>query len=478
MLVIKDKKEIEENYIPYLQDESKLRGKADKLYFPEEEKELADILREATSSKTPITVSNARTGIVGGSVPEGGILISLEKLKKTIELNNNTLRVSANITLNEIDEFLQKNNSSYFYPIDVTEKSSAIGGNISTNASGGRSFFYGSTRKWIKKIRVILPDGNLIELERGREKLKNYDLNLSDKSLSLNPIKQLSVKNNAGYYIRENMDLIDLFIGSEGTLGIIVDAELFLTEKKEEIISIVVFFETEKDTLNFYNLIKKEENIYCVEHFDRNSLNLLSENFNIPLKGGAIYFEKEIKNFDTDLEILENLLKESNSSIDNSWAGIEEKEKEKIIDFRHYLPELVNNKIAAAKQNYPQIHKLSTDIAVPEKELHKMINFYKENCEKENLNYVLFGHIGESHLHLNIIPENEKEFEKGKILIKEFIKFAVSLNGTFSAEHGVGKLKKEYMKYLYPEKDLTEMKKIKQFLDSNLILNPKNIFEK
>ncbi|RLD16502.1 MAG: FAD-binding oxidoreductase, partial [Caldiserica bacterium] len=375
--------------------------------------------------------------------------------------------------LNEIENFLKKEKPELFYPVDVTETSSSIGGNISTDASGGRSFYFGSTRNWIKKIKVVLPTGELIEIERGREKVKDGEIEVRGKKVKVSYIKELNVKNNAGYYLKKEMDLIDLFIGNEGTLGIVTETELKLTKRIENLIVLVSFFENEDDALNFFWNLKKLKEIFCIEYFDSNSLNLLKDFFNIPLKGGAIYFETEEENIDE----IEELLKNSKSSIENTWAGTEEKEIEKIKDFRHKLPEIINNKIAEVKRVYPEIHKLSTDIAVNEENLSKMIEFYKKVCEEKNLNYVLFGHIGENHLHLNIIPENREEFEKGKDGVDDFVKFAVSLGGTFSAEHGVGKIKKRFMKYLYNEKELKEMVNLKKLLDPNLILGTGNIFE-
>ena len=372
-----------------------------------------------------------------------------------------------------IENFLKKEKPELFYPVDVTETSSSIGGNISTDASGGRSFYFGSTRNWIKKIKVVLPTGELIEIERGREKVKDGEIEVRGKKVKVSYIKELNVKNNAGYYLKKEMDLIDLFIGNEGTLGIVTETELKLTKRIENLIVLVSFFENEDDALNFFWNLKKLKEIFCIEYFDSNSLNLLKDFFNIPLKGGAIYFETEEENIDE----IEELLKNSKSSIENTWAGTEEKEIEKIKDFRHKLPEIINNKIAEVKRVYPEIHKLSTDIAVNEENLSKMIEFYKKVCKEKNLNYVLFGHIGENHLHLNIIPENREEFEKGKDGVDDFVKFAVSLGGTFSAEHGVGKIKKRFMKYLYNEKELKEMVNLKKLLDPNLILGTGNIFE-
>lgn len=475
MKIIDDKNRIEQDYSIYLSDESKLKGNSNAIFFPENIDDLKQIIKSHYLQKNPLTISNARTGIVGGAVPFGIDLISLEKLNQIIDLKEDILHVQSGVSLAEINQFLQKEKKEYFYPIDVTETSAAIGGTIATDASGGRSFHYGSTRKWIKSIKVILPSGEELFIPRGKFLAENKKLGFLNYELNLPDIKQLKVKNVAGYYIQKDMDLIDLFIGSEGTLGVIAEAEIKLVLIPEGLFAVVIFFPTEGDGLNFFfQALGKLKTVYAYEFFDENSLKVLSKEFPVGQFESAIFLE--ITGTDSILDELGSIIEENNSNMDNTWFGENKKEIEKIKDFRHKLPEMINSMIASRKNTYPEIHKISTDIAVSLNQLKEMIGFYHKVLEKEKIFYCLFGHIGESHLHLNMIPDDDKEFIKAKEINKQFIQKAISLSGTFAAEHGVGRLKKEFMKYLFTEDEIKGMWEIKKQLDPYLILNPGVMF--
>jgi len=477
MLIISDKKQLAEDYGIYLRDESRVQGEAERLVFPANEDEIAAVLKEASSSRMPATVSNARTGITAGAVPQGGVILSLEKLKKISLKEPASLSVQAGVTLDEINAFLKKEKPDYFYPVDPTETSSAIGGNIATNASGAQSYHYGPTRNWVKKISVILPQGGKLEIERGKTFADGGKLSFKGYSLLLPKLRKISAKNTAGYFVAEGMDLIDLFIGSEGTLGVITSAEMKIIPRPENILILLSFFPSAADALGFFHSAKKElKNVLAYEFFDEDALKLLKKEFTVPESRGAIFFEKIVEDFDSETLAIERLLEAHNSSMENVWAGESESEQEKIKKFRHHVPEAVNSLIAQFKQKYPEINKAGTDIAVPEEKLEEMMLFYYKRCREEKINSVLFGHIGESHLHLNMLPENSEQFKKAKLLGHEFAKKGIELGGTFTGEHGVGKLKRDFMRYLYSEEELKGMFAIKKILDPNLILNRGNIF--
>ena len=477
MLVINDKKEISAGYAGYLCDESKVKGTADRLAFPEKEEEISALIKEAGTSRTNVTLSNARTGITAGAVPEGGLLLSLEKFKKISLKGSDSLTVQAGVTLDEISSFLKKEKPGYFYPVDPTETSSAIGGNIATNASGAQSYFYGPTRNWVKKISVILPEGDKLEIERGQTSARGNMFSFSGYKVLIPGIKKIRAKNSAGYFTGDNMDLIDLFIGSEGTLGIITEADISILPRPENLLLILAFFPTQDAALGFFHAAKKElKEVLAYEYFDASALELLKRDFSIPESSGAVFFEKIIRDFDAETSQIEKLLQAHGSSMESVWAGESEKEMEKIKKFRHHLPEMVNSLIAGYQQKYPGIHKVGTDIAVPEGRIEEMMNFYYKRCREEKIEHLLFGHIGESHLHLNMLPDTPEQFKKAKLLGHEFAKKGIELGGTFTGEHGVGKLKRDFMIYLYSEEELKGMFAIKKMLDPGLILNRGNIF--
>ena len=226
-----------------------------------------------------------------------------------------------------------------------------------------------------------------------------------------------------------------------------------------------------------------------LEYFDSHSLDLLRQKRKDDASGSligdfpdyarsAIFFEQFCLERDLEdiYESWQKLLEENEVNMDDTWGGFEKRELIKMKNFRHTLPEILNEIFRQRKRQYPGIHKISADISLPEKAFQQMLIFYQTRIEKQGLEYVLFGHIGEYHLHLNILPRNAEEMEKAKGLSLEFAQKAVSLGGTISAEHGIGKIKHEFLEILYGSQGVKEMARIKLLLDPKGILSRGNIF--
>src|SRR5689334_17314866 len=241
----------------YLTDASNMQGGfASKLFIPESVGEISEILREANAAGIPVTVSGARTGTVGGAVPFGGYVISMERLNKIKSIDRATMRavVEPGVILRDFQKAVEAD--GLFYPPDPTEWSCQIGGTVATNASGSRSFKYGATRRYVERLKIVLADGDLLNVVRGSgdrlvtESGKTIDLKLPTYS------RPSVRKNVSGYFVEQPMDPIDLFIGSEGTLGVVVEIELSLLRKPEGFFSGIVFFEHESDLLVFVDEAK------------------------------------------------------------------------------------------------------------------------------------------------------------------------------------------------------------------------------
>ena len=474
MIIKKERIDIEN----YSDDASGLRStNIDKVFIPENEKEIQEIVQECNSKKEFLTVSGAGTGTVGGRVAFRGNVLSLERMNKIIEINKEKkfAVLQAGVIVKEfLDEILPR---GLFYPPFPTERTATIGGNISTNASGEYSFKFGSTRKYVKRIKVVLSDGRIVNLKRGQVFEKDGYLQVPETGIRFRIPRYVMPrvkKHSAGYYSCPGMDLIDLFIGSEGTLGVITEAEVSLIDSFENVFFCAVFFEDLKNATLFVKEIKNRqdlsENVLCLEYFDKNSLDFLRPAYSeIPSSAKeCILFGVQI-NSESDLSIWDDLLTKYNS-IEN-WLGNTEKDIEKLYSFRHKLPELINEMLRRKKQT-----KLATDIAVPEEMSLEMKNFYEEKIKHSGLNSVIFGHIGESHLHVNLFPETDKEIEIANKLLIEFAKKAVEFGGTVSGEHGIGKKKHNLLKIMFGEKGINEMIRVKRILDKNCILGPDNIF--
>ncbi len=484
----------------YLTDASNMQGgHAVKLFVPETADEISDILREADAASTPVTISGARTGTVGGAIPFGGSVISLEKLNriKSIDRDKKIAIVEPGVILADLQKVVD--GEGLFYPPDPTEWSCQIGGTVATNASGARSFKYGATREFVQRLKVVLANGDVAHIRRGE--YVSSDVGRIAVKTEQGSVIEVKVptylrpnvrKNVSGYFSGEPLDAIDLFIGSEGTLGLIAEVELSLLPKPQGFFSGIVFFQKENDLLAFVDearhlsfAARKNQvaaapgidiDATLIEYFDDEALRFISEKFPETPSGmaGAIFFEQETtaENEDDLMERWNRLLESHLADLDRSWFTTNDQDREKMRAFRHALPVTVNERISKYKQR-----KVGTDMAVPDDAFHSFLRFYKETLDASGLEYVIFGHIGDCHLHANMIPKNEAEAESARHIYGRCVAQAIMLGGTVSAEHGIGKLKRKYLSAMMGERYLNEMAEIKRALDPNGILGRGNVFD-
>lgn len=474
-----------EEFQNYLSDASNYSGNADKVFLPESDEEIIELVKEANLNKTRITVSGNGTGLNGGRVPEGGVVLSLEKLNKILELNEaeKFLLVQPAVILKDLQDYVEE--KKLFYPPDPTERNCFIGATVATNSSGARTFKYGPTRNYVLAIRVVLPNGETVYLERGKQKVENFSAKLiteqgSEIIVSVPQFEMPNTKNASGYFCKANMDLIDLFIGSEGTLGIITELKLKLLDYNDNVLSCVVFFPTEDDAFNFIDearTITKSNGVIsarALEFFDKLTLNFLRPDFpTIPLDSCSVWFEQELDETEEQLtEAWLELIDKHNADAEKAWIAVDKKEQEKFKDFRHAIAWRVNETVARRG-----LKKIGTDISVPVESFRPFYKWMTKLVEDNNLEYVVYGHFGNCHPHLNMLPKDQADFVKSKEIYFEICKEAVRLKGTVSAEHGIGKMKRDYLLMMYGEETIKQMAKLKLTFDPNRILNIGNIFE-
>ncbi|MFA6142373.1 MAG: FAD-binding oxidoreductase [Candidatus Omnitrophota bacterium] len=479
MLIKKDKDVL----IGYLEDSSNLHGGyAEELVLPSNAEELSEFVKEANSRKIPITVSAGGTNTTGSRIPFGGTIVSTEKFNKILDISENEkiARVQSGVIVEDLKKACEK--KGLFYTSHPTEKTAFVGGTVATNASGPRSLKYGPTRKCVKRLKMIMPTGEVFEIRRGEIFLNKSNLMLSLPGgrvidVLLPAYRTPDVKSSAGYYMKPGMDLIDLFIGQEGTLSIIFEADIVLVKKPKMILSSFVFFNEEPDAWLFSRGAKSIKDILSIEYFDSNALHLLrNKNANIPAdKNAAIFFEQETdgKNDDAVMDNWARLIKSCGSTLDDSWVAMNEKEAEHFTELRHMVPESVNDIVRR-----DGFKKMSADIAVPDGKFLEMMNYYAEAFRNKRFEHVLFGHIGESHVHVNILPKSEQENVEARKTVLAFIRKGLSLGGTVSAEHGIGKIKHRYLEEMYGLSGVAEMARVKKAFDPNCILGLDNIFSR
>ncbi|NMW18532.1 MAG: FAD-binding oxidoreductase [Chlorobiaceae bacterium] len=472
----------------FLEDTSNLKtGHTPGVFFPETIDELSDLLKSAPKEHRRFTIAGNGTGTTGGRIPLGDYVISMQKLDRIgelVELSSDKafITVQGGALLDDIQKKVEQN--GWLYPPDPTEKLCFIGSTIANNSSGARSFKYGSTRKHIARILLVLPQGDRLDLTRGacladEHGMFHLSLPLAGSLAFQRPQYRMpdTSKHNAGFFSEESMDLIDLFIGSEGTLGIIVEADLMLIPLPAAVISCVVYFRNFDDLFKFVSLLKNPQNHVmprAIEFFDQHSLGFLATKYSeVPSDScGAVLLEQETTpaTEENDLDALFERMESCNAMTDESWIALDRDEQARLREFRHALPLIVNDWLSRQQES-----KISTDMAVPDGAFRELFDFYRNSCEEHGFVYIIFGHIGNAHVHLNILPRTREEFLKGKSLYREFIAKALSLGGTLSAEHGIGKLKSEYLVEMYHEHGIQEMVRIKKCLDPFLILNIGNL---
>ncbi|MBN2285583.1 MAG: FAD-binding oxidoreductase [Tissierellales bacterium] len=511
-----------ENFAEYLRDESRVCGNADSISFPKDEESIINIVKDAYNKNILLTIQGARTGLAAGAVPNGGHIINLSKMDKIISMKNVDeeyyLTVQPGLILSNLIEEVENkkicienfskeskkayvkflaDKNKYFFAPDPTEKTATLGGMVACNASGAKSYLYGSTRNHVTGLKIVFIDGDKLSIQRGVYKARGRRLSFFTSEnkkieLKLPKYEMPTTKNASGYFIEDNMDLIDLFIGSDGTLGIITEIEIKLKKRPNIIWGVNCFFEKEDIVIEFVQEVKKQMNcIAAIEFFDKNALEILrkqrenSSGFSkLPSvrkeMEASIYLEIHADDEEKAIEALKNIgeiMKELGNSDENTWVGRTDEDKNKLLLFRHAVPESVNMLIDSRRKDNSKITKLGTDMAVKSKDFRYIFNLYKKDLMKYNLEYAIWGHIGDNHLHVNILPRDINDFEIGKILYKNWADKVSEIGGAVSAEHGIGKIKTEFLKIMYGEEHINEMVKLKKYFDSKELLSIGNMFK-
>ena len=412
--------------------------------FPETNEEVSQILRLCNKHKIPVVPFGTGTSLEGNVVGnEKGITISLEKMNKVLSVNAEDFdcRVQACVTKEQLNEYLRED--GVFFPIDPGANA-AIGGMASTSASGTMAVKYGTMKTVITGLTVVLPNGDIINTG-GRTK-----------------------KTSAGY------NLTNLFIGSEGTLGIITEVQLRLSPIPESIMSAVCHFPSlEKAVQTAQQVIQYGVPIARIEMLNKDQMGI-SINYS-KLKDieetPTLFFEfhgSELSN-NENIKIVEEISKDNNGS-SFKWAkDLEERNKlwQARWDVYYSVKALINNG-----------RVYSTDVCLPISNITECVNYAEEQAKKFGLRAPMVGHLGDGNFHvlLPFDPEKKEMYKKIREFNDLLIKTTLELTGTITGEHGVGLHKKEYLLKEHGD-NIPVMKLIKRSIDQNNIMNPGKIFD-
>ena len=412
--------------------------------FPETNEEVSKVLRICNEHKIPVVPFGTGTSLEGNVVGnEEGITICLEKMNKILNVNVEDFdcRVQACVTKEQLNDYLRED--GVFFPIDPGANA-AIGGMASTSASGTMAVKYGTMKTVISGLTVVLPNGDII--------------NTGSRTK----------KTSAGY------NLTNLFIGSEGTLGIITEVQLRLSPIPESIMAAVCHFPTlENAVQTAQQVIQYGIPIARIEMLNKDQMGIsiryskLKDIKEVP----TLFFEfhgSEISN-NENIKIVEEISKD-NSGSSFKWAkDLEERNKlwKARWDVYYSVKALINNG-----------RVYSTDVCLPISNITECVNYAEEQAKKFGLRAPMVGHLGDGNFHvlLPFDPEKKEMYKKIREFNDLLIKKALELNGTITGEHGVGLHKKEYLLEEHGD-NIPVMKMIKRSIDQNNIMNPGKIFD-
>ena len=440
-----EKEELED----YSHDETEdLKFYPEVVVKPINSKEISKLVKLCNKNNIPITPRGAGTGLSGGALPvKGGILLSVERMNKIIEIDERNLQ--ATVEPGVINQFFQDElkKKNLFYPPDPASKGSCfLGGNVAENAGGPKALKYGVTKDYVLNLEIVLPNGDIIET--GANVLKNA----------------------TGY------NLTQLIVGSEGTLGIITKIVFKVISLPKHDVTILVPFDSIENACAAVSDVFVKGIMPCaLEFMERDALDL------------AIKYTKS--NFDIADDIQANLLIE----LDGNNMDVIIQDCEKIYDImaaykcgdilfadskrqKDVLWTLRRSVGEAVKFN--SIYK-EEDTVVPRAELPKLISGVKSIGLKHGFKSICYGHAGDGNLHINIIKESMSQDVWSKVLeegIRDIFKLCVKLGGTISGEHGIGYVQRKFMDIPFDESNLELQKNIKKLFDPKNILNPDKIF--
>jgi D-lactate dehydrogenase (cytochrome) len=447
----------------YLTDASNIPGTAEALVRPRSTAEVAEVVARCQRSGTPLTVTARRTSTTGGPVPRGGWLLSTEHLDRILEIGERTATAEGGVLLGDLQDAVESRGR--LYPPDPTSRREcSLGASIACNASGARSFRYGPTRPWVQSVEVVLPDGQIVEADRDTPIPADWPVPRWEEP---------AVKTAAGYFPADN--LLDLFIGQEGTLGIITRATVKLTELPAEVFSVLCFFPDLERALAFVERARGGAggvSPRLIEFYDHASLGLIrAREPGIPEgAAAAIWCEQESRPEDEDalLEAWLGLIEAATPLAADTLFAQDGPSLERLHRMRHAVPAGVNEIVV--RNGMP---KVGTDCSVPHAALPEMMRAYAD----APVAGVLFGHIGDSHLHLNMLPADAAQLAAAKAYYRDLCHKAVALGGSVSAEHGIGKIKRAHLADMVGPEVIAGFRALKSRLDPSWILGRGNLLD-
>jgi D-lactate dehydrogenase (cytochrome) len=494
-------------------------GHAAGIVFPRNEADVAAVLREHRA----VLPIGAQSSVTGGATPHGEVVLSTSKMASILETGADFVRVQPGLPVVTLKAALA--GEGRYYPPAPTYDGAFVGGTIATNASGAATFKYGSTRNWVRALTVVLASGEVLNVVRGEVCAHPdgyFDVETPAGVVRV-PVPSYVMPNvpkrSAGYHAEPGMDLIDLFIGSEGTLGVIVEATLGIITPAPAACLALVPFSSEARALGVVAGLRERSkrtwlerdprglDVSAIEMLDRRCLQMLHEDGADAKQGIALPPDTEIALLiqlelppgttgevayehiaaalepggdATPLGLFCRLLDEA-GALDHADVAVpgDRARAQQFFDFRESAPEAVKHRVAVAKERVdPGIQKTAADMIVPFARFGEMMRVYREGYERRGLPYAIWGHVSDGNVHPNVMPRTLADVAAGQEAILEFGREVIARGGSPLSEHGVGRsaVKQALLRQLYGDRGIAEMRAVKTALDPDCRLAPGVLF--
>jgi len=482
-------------------------GNAAGVIRPRSIDDVSACLREARR----VLVVGAQSSLTGGATPFGDIVLSTERLT-SISVDSDRVRVGAGVPLQAVQDELAK--TGRWFPPVPTYLGAFAGGAVATCAAGAATFKYGTVREWVEGLTIVLAGGDVLELSRGECRATDGVFTIStasgDRTVTLPDVRMPDVpKRSAGYFIAPDMDLVDLFIGSEGTLGAIVEATFrtaplpaalcraFVPVPSEDL-AIVLAGELRAAAIDTWRTRDPRGiDIAAIEHVDARSIAVIREDgvdrrLDIALPSGAavvLLVDLELpatvagQGLWSELESARDAgaadsplvrfcrLLDRHGVLDDTEIALpaDRARAAAFAELREAVPAGVNRRVAQAKQADPAISKTAADMIVPFDRFAEMMRECRRLFAGRDLDLAVWGHISDGNVHPNVIPRSAGDVAKGRDAILELGAAVIAMGGCPLAEHGVGRnpTKQQLLRQLYGSAGIDAMRKIKLSLDPN-----------
>ncbi|MGH9163500.1 MAG: FAD-binding oxidoreductase [Vicinamibacteraceae bacterium] len=499
----------EDDLRAYLEDAAHHSGgRALGVASPRSEAELAALL----AAHPRVLVVGAQSSLTGGATPRDDVVVSTARLNQIIAIERDRVRVQVGVSLAALQEALDAH--GLVYPPVPTFNGATVGGVVATNAAGAATFKYGSTRQWVRALTVVLASGDVLEIERGEVTASDSGVLEIDTGRRLLRVDVPTYampdvpKCSAGYYARPGLDGVDLFVGSEGTLGVFVEVTLNVLPRQAGLCLALVPLSDERRGLKLVDALRRASrrtwaareqhgiDVAAIEHIDRASLDIVRKDgadrrnnvswppetnmllliqLELPAALAAEQAYEEIADAlaphaaDTPLVRFCRLLGE-HDALDAATIALPgaRQRAEELLAVREAVPAGVNQRVARAKHNVDRrIEKTAADMIVPFDRFGEMMEIYRDGFARRGLDHAIWGHVSDGNVHPNVIPRSYDDVREGREAILEFGRAIARLGGCPLAEHGVGRnpVKQSLLRQLYGDRGIEEMRRVKRTLD-------------